>query len=321
MRFLIVQPCWDHSEILASLLYFIKQSNHQVKIIYDWSHPEGNYLDYYIELFGFEENVKINYRSPKYHIQDVVKANKVIFVDEIHLKKFLSKGVYLEMIHKYYTINHLTKMIPYEIKVLSLGIVPFNRCINQNKTLINSFYNPKDENIKKNLNSGKIKYLIVGTPKFRRINFLEKLSEEVDNLNIEINYVVRQELDVKFKKYVNILTNVSTNNLIELIKDCDYIITLFNKNSVYHQDRISGIIPFAISFGKPVIMDIEFSELIKIPTDKRLIYNNSFLNFKKKIIESQNIDENDYTKMVEEIIKYRDIKITEQYLNFHLLFG
>ena len=64
MKFLIVQPCWDHTEILGALLYYIKENNHELKILYDWSHPEGNYLDYYCELFGFGDDVKYNYKSP-----------------------------------------------------------------------------------------------------------------------------------------------------------------------------------------------------------------------------------------------------------------
>lgn len=319
MKLLLIQPSWDHSEIVGSIFNYCKKSENELTIIYNWGKPEGNYMDYYINLFNLEVR-KINYRSPKYHIKEFKKADFVIFIDEVHLKKFLSKRVYQEMINKYFTFNHVSKTIPYNIKVLTLGLVPYQRCVNEKKFLINSYFNPKDENLKIKLNSGKKKYLIVGTPKYRRIPFLEKLSNEVDNLNIEINYVLRENLEIKFNRYVNILTNVSTENLIELIKESDYIITLFEKNSVYHNNRISGIIPFAISFGKPIIMDREFSEKTKIFDDKRLVYYNSYLNFKKKIIESVNLTDLEYEKMVNETMKYRDLKITEQYLNFHLLF-
>ncbi|ADO67286.1 hypothetical protein crov253 [Cafeteria roenbergensis virus] len=313
MRFVIVQPSWDHSEILTSLLYFIKNNNHQVKIIYDWSHPEGNYLDYLCNLNGFDDSIKINYKSPKFHVKNLQNAHKIIFVDEIHLKKFLSKQTFRNMIHKMYTFNHITKKINWDIKVLNLGLIPFNRCINTNKFLVNNLYNPQID-IKYKLNPIK-KYLIVGNPSYRELSFLEKLN---DNLNIEINFVVRKPLEIN-KPFLKIHQNLSTTKLIEMIRDTDFILTLFKTNSVYHKDRISGIIPFAISFGKPIITDKTYNDLTK--SSNNLIYTNTFDNFKNIIDTTINMSNNTYSNLVKNIIKYRDNKIIEQYLNFNLIFN
>lgn len=314
MRFLIVQPCWDHSEILASLLYFIKKNGHQVKIIYDWSHPEGNYLDYYCNLFGFDDNVKYNYKSPKFHIKAFTNAHKIIFVDEIHLRKFMSKTVYKNLINKCYTFNHISKNIPYNIKIFSLGTIPFNYCINTSKYLVNSFYNPKIE-IKTKLENKK-KYLIVGNPKYREVSFLEKLE---DNLDIEINFVVRKPLEIT-KPFIKVHLDLSTDKLLELIKETDFIITLFKKDCVYYKDRISGIVPFAISFGKPLIMDKKYQQLTEYKSDDELIYDNNFTNFEMIIKNSIKMKSDKYKNIVEKIIDYRDKQIMEQYLNWHLIF-
>ena len=316
MRFVIIQPSWDHSEILSSLLYFIKKSGNQVKIIYDWSHPEGNYLDYFCDLIGFDDSVKINYKSPKHHIRDFIKAHKIIFVDEIHLKKFLNKQVFRNMLPKMYTFNHLTKKIEYDIKVLSLGKIPFNRCLNSNKYLVNNLYNPNIENNYKIENRNK-KYLIVGNPKYRELSYLERLD---DNLDIEINFVVRRPLEIN-KPFLKIHQDLSTEKLIELIEETDFIITLFKNDSVYHKDRISGIVPFAISFGKPLIMDNEYQQLTGCLGDNNLVYKNSFTDFRRKLKYSMEMKNNEYSKMVKNMIDNRNIKIVEQYLNFNLIFN
>ena len=315
MRFVLIQPSWDHSEILSSILYFIKKGNHKVKIIYDWSHPEGNYLDYFCDLIGFGDNVKINYKSPKHHIRDFTNAHKIIFVDEIHLKKFLSKNIFINMLPKMYTFNHVTKNIPWDINVLSLGNIPFNRCLNTNKFLVNNLYNP-NINTEIKLNDKK-KYLIVGNPKHRELSFLERLD---DKLDIEINFVVRSPLEIN-KPFLKIHTNLSTEKLIKLIEEVDFVITLCKKDSVYHKDRISGIVPFAISFGKPLIMDKQYQKLTGCICNEKLVYDNKFTDFRRKINYSCNMKNIEYKNNVKKIIKYRDIKITEQYLNFNLLFN
>lgn len=319
MRFLIIQPSWDHSEILCSLLYFIKKGNHKVKIIYDWTHPEGNYLDYFCSLNGFGDDVKINYKSPKHHIKDFQNSHKIIFVDEIHLKKFFNKNIFNKFKNKIYTFNHLTKDVPYDIKVICLGIIPYNRCINANKFLIGPIFDPGNDKIKKNMNNKK-KYLIVGNPNYRKLIFLEKLPSEIID-NIEINFVVRKPLDKKLHKNINILTNVSTDKLIELIIQTDYVITLFKNDSVYHKDRISGIVPLAFSFGKPLIMDRKYSGFNKLYRFNKITYKNSFTYFKNVLLESMNLSNFDYINCVEDTIQYRDIQITEQYLNFNLVFN
>lgn len=314
MRFLIIQPSWDHSEILSSLLYYIKKSNNTLKIIYDWSHPEGNYLDYYCQLFGFDDNVKINYKSPKYHVNNFVNAHKIIFVDEIHLKKFMSKNIYKKLAHKIYTFNHLTKQHDYNICNIFLGKVPFKRCIMKNKVLFNNYYNPS-HNIKYIPNKRK-KYLIVGNPSQRRVSFLKRLKYT----DIDIYFVIRRDIDYD-NNNVHFIKDLPTNELINLIQQVDFIITLFRKDSVYHYDRISGIVPFAISFGKPLITDIDYIKIANFSDLPCVRYRNVFTNFNRIINNTRNLKNNEYKKLVNDIIKYRDIKITEQYLNFSLLFN
>jgi len=316
MRFVIIQPSWDHSEILSSLLFFIKKANYQVKIIYDWSHPEGNYLDYLCELLGFGDNIKINYKSPKHHIRDLETAHKIIFVDEIHLKKFFSKGVFIKMINKCYTFNHLTKKILYDIKVLSLGVIPYTRCINEKKYLVNSYYNPK--NSIKILNNKIIKFLIVGNPKERNLKWLEHLPQRDNYL---IYFIHRKDIEINHPNVI-VKKNLATNELINLIDKIDYIITLFKENSCYYKDRISGILPYAISFGKPIIMDTKFNEINKFYfIENKLVYENNLINFLKIFEQILELDNNKYQNYCEKILKYRDSKISEQYLNFHLIFN
>lgn len=314
MKFLIIQPSWDHSEVLASLLYYIKKSNNTVKIIYDWSKPQGNYLDYYCNLIGFTDDVKINYKSPKHHIKEFSKANKIIFVDEIHLKKFLQKQVFFDMIHKIYTFNHLTQKINWNVKSFSLGKLPFDRCINKDKFLINSYFCPK--RINKKLNNIK-KYIIVGNPEYRHIDYLNKLGK----INgIEIVFVVRNDCNIT-NKNITILKNLSTINLLQHLYESDFVVTLFKNDTVYHNDRISGIIPFAISFCKPIITDEKYYLVSGMDLNDVILYKNTYINFKKVILNTKNINNEDYQNMVDNIIKYRNTNIMSQYLNFNNIFN
>lgn len=314
MRFVVIQPSWDHTEVLGSFFYFIKQSNNQANIIYNWDRPEGNYINYFCNLFDIHDKVNfINYKSPKKHISDLKKAHKIIFIDEVHLQKFMSKNIFRSFSHKIFVFNHLTKRIPYEITSLSLGPVPYNRCINEKKSLINNYFNP-NVNIKKNMNKIK-KFLIVGNSNFRNIQLLDTITD----FDIQIYFVDRTDIIINNSK-VKILKSISTEDLVKILENIDFIITLFNKNSVYHKNRISGIIPYAISFGKPIIMDEEFYNLTNTITNEKFIYKNNLISFKNTIKNVLEITDNFYEKIVNKIIKYRDTKIMEQYLNFHLIF-
>lgn len=316
MKFLIIQPCWDHSEVLAGLLYYIKKNNHQLKIIYDWSHPEGNYLDYYCELMGFGDDIKFNYKSPKFHVKEFQRSDKIIFVDEIHLRKFMNKTVYKEMEKKILTFNHITKKIPYkEIKVLTLGNVPFKFCSHDSKYLTNCFYNPGKITINKKLFDKK-KFLVVGKPSERQLDYLEKL---ININNWEIILVVRGEYNNTHKN-VTIMRDLSTKDLIELFKKVHFVLTLFKKNSIYHRDRISGITTFAISFGIPMIMDNDFAVKSGLKYFRDLTYKNNYEDFLNKFNNALKLDYNEYMKLHSEILEFRNHKITEQYLNFDLIF-
>lgn len=315
MRFVIVQPSWDHTEILGSFFYYIKQSNNQVNIIYNWDRPEGNYINYFCDLFNIYDNVRfINYKSPKKHISDLTKAHKIIFIDEIHLQKFMSKNIFRSFSHKIFVFNHLTKKIPYDITSLSLGPIPFNRCINEKKYLVNNYFNPNVE-IKKTMNKTK-KFLIVGNPNFRELSLLDSITD----LNIQIYLVARTDVKINNSK-IKIFESISTKDLMLILENIDFVITLFKKDSVYHNDRISGIIPYAISFGKPLIMDEDFYNLTNTISNEKFIYKNNLLSFRKTINETIEISDNYYEKIVNKIIKYRDTKIIEQYLNLHLIFN
>ena len=317
MKFLIIQPCWDHSEVLGALLYYIKKYNHQVKIIYDWSHPEGNYLDYYCELIGFGDEIKFNYKSPKFHVKEFQRSDKIIFVDEIHLRKFMNKNIYKQMEKKILTFNHITKKIPYnEIKVLTLGNVPFKYCKHDSKYLTNCFYNPGEIKINK-INFNKKIFLVMGKPSERHIDYLEKLI----NINKwKIIMIVRGHYE-KTHKNVKIMRDLSTKDLIELFKKVHFILTLFKNNSVYHKDRISGITTFAISFGMPMIMDENFAIKTDLIHFKELTYKNNYPDFLCKFNNAIKLNFNEYMKLHSEILEFRNHKITEQYLNFDLIFN
>ena len=322
MRFLIIQPSWDHTEVLGSLLYYIKYNNYNLDIIFNWSVPHNNFIDYYSDLFDLKYN-KITYSSPKHHQKIFIAADVVIFVDEIHLKKFMSKNIYRLMLEKCYTFNHITSVIQWKIKTFSLGYVPYNYSKNVDKILINSYFNSgKNIDLMKDLKkSNKKKYLIVGNPSHRVIKYLEKLDEF--NLNMDIYFVIRKDLDLDMEidnKNVTILKNLDTKKLFDLIDTVDFIITLFKCNSVYHKDRISGIIPLAISFCKPIIMDQNYKEINNF-TFKNISYENNFDDFKKKIENTISMSDSQYCTIISDMLSYRNKNIKIQLDNFKTIFN
>lgn len=309
-RLLIIQPCWDHSEVLGGVLHYCKNQNIMVKIIYNWDREEGNYIDYYLELYKMDDLVrKINYKSPKHHLKELRWANKILFVDSIHLVKFLSKNEIKKCMNKIITINHIEKRVKYDIKVILLGIKPYERCINERKYLISSYYNPK---VGLSVLNERKRYLIVGNPEERNIEWLESLEGDY-----ELDYVHRNELEIVNKR-VRVHKKIDTKSLIGLIKGCDFIITLFKSDSVYMRDRICGIIAFSVSFGKPLIMDKDYSNIVDIESD--LVYENNIEDFKSVFNRSLEYENNAYLKLSKRIMEYRNIKIQEQYLNLNLVF-
>ena len=68
-------------------------------------------------------------------------------------------------------------------------------------------------------------------------------------------------------------------------------------------------------------MDNEYQQLTGCLGDNNLVYKNSFTDFRRKLKYSMEMKNNEYSKMVKNMIDNRNIKIVEQYLNFNLIFN
>ena len=303
MNITIFHPCWDHVEILGGLLYYLKNRNINLTLIYDYSHDEGNYLEYYLSIYSFENIKSIQYTNIKSITKYFIKSDYFIVVDEIYLDKIMKKDIFLNNKLKIISFNHRTKKTYRDIPKICLGIIPYNNIYADTKYLIPNYfidYNFKHKNITRNDNIKK--YLIIGQLDNKNINYLNNLKNDY------IVYIItRKEYDIKNNNKIKFIKNISTNKLINLLSTIDFVLTLFKDNSNYHKNRISGIIPFCISYGIPFITDYKYYHKNTFNfIDNNLIYHNNKDDFILSFNYSYNINNKEWLIMHKNILKYRD---------------
>ena len=312
MQILIVNYNWYHSEILGSLLLYLNYRNDiNIKFIFDPSKKEGNYISYFLKL---NKNIKyeiIKYKSPKYLVEYFLNCDYLFCLEEIQLKKIMTKNIFRQNSNKiisYYHTNCGKFFFP-DIKKIILGEVPFNSKF-KNKYLIPNYF--IDNKFKFDNQKNKKIYLIIGkiSLEHKCLNLLKNL----EKYNCLIYIISRNPCDIQESKNIKILKNISCNELIELYKKTDFIMTLNQPNCIYHKTMITGIISFAISYGIPLIIDKMFNKLNKFNfLDDELIYDSEFNNAFEYSVK---MNKKQWLKNHDKIIDYRDKQILANNLKF-----
>ena len=269
----------------------------------------------------------------KYYKYNIKSTDELFDENEYNKYKYIVVGtgddiiklekIYSNIKDKIVTIYHILGNINHfhnkNIVLTPLNITPKS----QNYVLpIYDTYENIDNNKQKNI------YALIGRFKDgnRDTNELINIIKNNRETDFEINIYVRHkkfipscifELSKEYPKKLKIFIGIKTLELEKNLKNTRFMISFISQDSVYHTDRLSGIIPFAYNFNIPLIID-------KVTNN---IYNfKSTLVYEHKVSEIfsdiNNLNQEQYSiivrKMIEEkkeIIKKNNIVLDSIFTN------
>lgn len=205
-----------------------------------------------------------------YRVTSSKKINRKIL--QLHMASNENSSKYL-MKKKQSTLNNIELVSPFKIYHTDQFIMPY--------TLPNERY--------RNLNGSKIRLCLVGG--------IHKVKKETLNyLKCFYDVTFFSPHDGKRCDNVKYFINTSTEDLINYLStNVDYIFIDYP-----FRDRLSGIIPHAISLGIPFIINKEYSDQLEIP-------NNCFISYEDPTELELNLSSANYTKLVSNLNHYKNV--------------
>ena len=257
-----------HTEILATFIepfiYDIK--NNKIEFTVYNSMDKSQWVDYYKKIYNF------NLKQNEDILNDIDSLDKIIIGTSINTNKFLdqlddstkdkikNKIFYICHLKEDLSKNDLTKTIvlsPLNLNNFNAYILPINNSydltFNKKKLIIGLIGRFKDDN--------------------RDLNDLIDLIKKNSNYNFCIyifsrheKFIPKQLFDIQKEhpSCLKIFLKKNTEYMIKFFKEIKFICPLSNKDSIYYQDRLTGLIPISYNFNIPCIIEKELGRIYNI---------------------------------------------------------
>ena len=155
----------------------------------------------------------------------------------------------------------------------------------------------------------------------RNLDLIQDVVEEFPHVNYEFQFFMRKwdwvwickkRPFLKECTKVRAFSGLQTPEMIKQLRYAKFILPIAKKNGWFYWQRLTGSIPFAINFNIPLIMDKKLAQIYNLenccPT-----YENSILEIFKEIM---NMNDSQYYKYIEEIVKYKKQMYKQNTKNF-----
>ena len=310
-----------HYEMLGYIIdYFHKMKNNFINVEYYFNPKDKEkieWLQVYKDVFNIDINWNsiFNFNPDKYNLIFLITDDDPFFRDEWFIIHGPTKVI---------SINHLNKNRGYDNILYNLH----TRYIYTKPSV--SWALPCYQGINKVdklkvLNNNKIKIACVGKFLPPSTIYLKNIFENVKDLEI---HIICRKKDItelfNLNKYydddieLNVHIDMSTIDMINLIKECSYILSckaynLFNskQEGEYNNDKttfcLSGIIPIGLSYGCQLIIPSSWQEYYNLNSVitynenisfTKLINNGSKINLLSHTIESLDIVYNELNELI-----------------------
>jgi hypothetical protein len=310
IHFALVQLSKKHTEIFGTFIEIIKYFKWELTIYYDKDNDPYTFLNYYNKLFEISLNV-----NPIANLENNInKHDYFIFTtssDSPQISEYFKKE---EIADRCIFVNHnASNYLPYMKKnILMSPVINIKDNLNLNiKSCCIIPYYRQYNKIHSNYHSNNI--AIIGAIRLHQKDkdlslLLDLLKTPNFNLNI---YIFMRKMDWKvISNRNNFLKNhpcikfypgLSTNSMIEKLNEIKFILPLSQKDGWFYWQRLTGTIPLAINLNIPLVIDEKLAKIYNVE-NCGLLYENKIT----EILDSINsISEEDYYKMVENIIIYK----------------
>lgn len=280
-----------HTEIFGTFLYYLNVNRINVTV-YNNS-DKSDYINYYKKICDFE------LKNTDEILKDHPSFDYIIIGTSYSTEHI--KDIYNDIKNKMIPVCHLMENINSDINCFVL--TPLNTINNKCHYVlpIHNFITETNNINKKNI------FTLVGRFKDNNRDTADILFtlNKFKHLNFELHIYARHikfipKSLMEFSKLnpnkLKIFLKTKTNILEKKISESKYLLTLVSKNSCYHKDRLSGIIPLSFNYNIPLIMDKKLNQIYNFSSC--LTYENSL----SEIIEkATNISDNDYTDLVNQV--------------------
>ena len=284
-----------HTEILGTFAEYFHKKNIKITVFNDGD--KSDFISFYRKYYGYT----------------VKPTSAIIDTDEHKKYKYIIIGtrdeslkldkIYEEISDKCVLIYHLLSNIKNDHRN-NIVLTPLN-ITSKSRVCLLPIYG-----VYTNINKNKCKniYALIGRFKDgnRDTDELVNIIENNRNDNYEINIYIRHkkfvphclmELTKKYPKNLKILIGLKTEELEKKLRHTKFMISLISHNSVYHEDRLSGIIPLSFNFNIPLIID---------KTTNNIYDFKSTIVYEQKVseifVKTNNLDQEEYQQIIEKMI-------------------
>lgn len=293
-----------HTEILGIFAEYFTNKNIKITVFNDGD--KSDFVSFYQKYYGYD--VK---STDQFFDNDEYKKYKYIIIgtgDESTKLDKIYENIRNRCIAVYHILENINNCCCNNIVLTPLNIT--SRSHNYMLPIYGTYENidrVKCKNI----------YALIGRFKDgnRDTNELVSLIENNRNNNYEINIYVRHkkfvphcllELAKKYSNNLKIFIGIKTADLEKRLRNTKFMVSLITQDSVYHTDRLSGIIPFSYNFNIPLIIDKSTNNIYNLSST--IVYENKISEIFEKI---NNLSQTEYQQILEKMMEEKE-KIIER---------
>ncbi len=277
-----------HTEIFGTFLYYAFLNNIQITVFND--NDKSGYISYYKNIHNFDLKMTCELEQLHTNFDNIIIGTS----SSINNLKCIESSVS----HKLIYVCHLLEDVNHPKNIV---LTPLNK-LNSNTHYVlpihnfitNTVTHPKKKNIitligrfkDDNRNTKDIIETITKCPELNyEIHIYSRHKKFVPNslFNLAKIYPARLKIYLKF----------NTTDLEKRITESKFLVTLATKNSWYHKDRLSGVIPLAFNYNIPLILDDELNKIYNFTSS--VVYNESLMD---KIQYITNMSDDEYIELI-----------------------
>lgn len=285
-----------HTEIMAT---FLEPFPNSEIVVYN-NRDMSDYVSWYKKFIKYDIK-SINEFINDYNLYDIIfigTSTKFQFFNDIYNINNINKKT------KIYLITHLKEELSLFKNCNNIVLTPLN--INDFSTFVLPINNLFSNTLK---TKNPISIGIIGRFKDTNRNTQDiiNLVQSFNHLNFAIKIFTRHEkfipkailmLQNNFPDKIQIYYGLSTKKIIDSIHTINYFCPLSSKNSWYHKDRLTGVIPFSLNFNTPLLLDDDTNKIYNL--NSAIVYENSLCEIIEHIC---NMNDNKYIELVESVVE------------------
>lgn len=316
MHIALVQLTKKHTEIFGTFIEIILKQGWTLSIYYNIMTDEYSFVPYYLYLF----NTNIPIKSTGYLSEDIDNIDKIIWTsssDDNRMQDYFKTPEYA---NKSIFVQHQSAHLK-DFMYKNIIVSPVISSEKLNATMpvyMLPIYKSYKKLHYKRSPDGKIIFAILGGIRGttsgkildRNLDLIKDVIEEFPHANYEFQFFMRKwdwiwickkKPFLKECPKIRAFSGLQTPEMIKQLRYAKFILPIAKKNGWFYYQRLTGSIPFAINFNIPLIMDIKLAQIYNLekccPT-----YDTSILEIFKEIM---NMNDLQYYKYIEEIVKYK----------------